>query len=400
MTSSALGYSLVRLDTKLEEVDTLEFSQFANILYSIMPDGKDTAAFAQKLLLNIIVYPNDETNPLLNCTFPTFKSYFNGTRSISGIAKKVNKYIEPANFIDYIDKLPDGATSNLCDALKMYRPEINLYNASEICANIFNKILITATGTQKKKKSTPCKNESGTSSILDNLNKLYGTRLLVETKGLCPNDNCCKPLYININGQTEMDYIITQINPNLPSDSFANLIALCPDCSKKYRLAKDVRQMKRIEEIKKQLINESYTMELLANTNVEEGVERVLRKISDTPMIGLVPLNYDPVELRQKILPSNRALFIKSKAYVTEYYSTVHGIFQQLSREGNLRFDPFCMQVKINYLNLRDKGRTQPEIFSALVNWLASCTNDDKDLCEIVISYFIQKCEVFDAITE
>lgn len=378
----------------------MNFSDFANILYSILADGKKTDEFTQELFLKIVDYSSDEDNIVENSTLSTFKSYFNGTRSVSQIAKNINKHIETENFVKYINEFPEGAISNLCDALIVYRPETNLYNTAEVCADIFKQILVDAANIKKNKKTTLVKIESGTCVLSDKMKQRYGTRLLVESKGLCPNDNCCRPLYINVNGQTAMNYEITQINPDLPPDSFANLIALCPDCSKKYLLAKDNEQMNRMKIIKKHLITEAETIDILASTKVEDGVERVLRKISDVSIMEMIPLSYEPVSLREKILPLNRALYIKAKAYVTEYYPTVHGIFQQLSKERKLRFDPFCMQVKMNYINLRDKGLTQPEIFEALVEWLASNTNDSKDLCEIVISYFIQKCEVFDAITE
>ena len=35
-----------------------------------------------------------------------------------------------------------------------------------------------------------------------------------------------------------------------------------------------------------------------------------------------------------------------------------------------------------------------------MVDWLQRGTNEDRGACEVVISYFIQKCEVFDVIAE
>jgi len=378
----------------------VEFSQFAETLYSVFADGAKVDVFTQDLFLNITDYPYDQDNPVESYTLPSFKSYFNGTNGISGIAKKINKHIEPEKFISYIDELPDAATSNLCDALLPYKPEITTYNVPEICAITFKEILLDA-ASSKKKKAASAVSKSGQVIItaVDDENK-YQTRLLVETKGICPNDNCCNPLYIDVNGQTQMDYSITIINPEHDAHSFDNLIALCPPCSKKLLLMQDAEKIKRLEEIKKLLMEEAETIGALAGVKAEEGVERVLRKIADTPPGKIIPLTYDPVELRRKILPVNRALYIKAKAYVSEYFNTVHGIFQQLSKEGKLRFDPFCMQVRLNYFNLRDKGLEQPVIFDKLVDWLSSNTNDSRDMCEIVIAYFVQKCEVFDAITE
>lgn len=377
----------------------MDFSQFAKILYSVFADGTNVDAFTQELFLNITDYAETETNPVETYTFPTFKSYFNGTNGISGIAKKINKHIDTIKFSEYINGLPDGATDNLRDALLPYVKEITAFNASEKCASLFKEIIITAAGTTKKKATPAVRDGSSAIAVVNGAEK-YQTRLLIESKGLCPNDNCCRPLYIDVGGQTQMDYTITVINPDLDHNSSSNLIALCPDCSKKYLLSQDSAKIERLAEIKKLLMEEAETMSTLAVIKVEEGVERVLRKIANTPPDQIVPLTYDPVEIRQKILPANRALYIKAKAYVSEYYNTVHGIFQLLSKEGKLRFEPFCMQVRLNFINLRDKGIEQPEIFEKLVDWLAANTNDSRDMCEIVIAYFIQKCEVFDAITK
>lgn len=272
----------------------MDFSQFAKILYSVFADGITVDVFTQTLFLNITDYAETETNPVENYTLPTFKSYFNGTNGISGIAKKINKHIDTVKFAAYINGLPDGATDNLCDALNPYIEDVTAFNASEKCAALFKGIIIAAAVTTKK-KATPAVRDGSTAVAAVKGTEKYQTRLLIESKGLCPNDNCCQPLYIDAGGQTQMDYTITVINPSLPPNSFSNLIALCPECSKRYLLAQDDAKIKRLEEIKKTLLEEAETMGTLAGTKAEEGVERVLRKIADMPPDQIIPLNYDPV---------------------------------------------------------------------------------------------------------
>ena len=65
-----------------------------------------------------------------------------------------------------------------------------------------------------------------------------------------------------------------------------------------------------------------------------------------------------------------------------------------------LRYKPFCLQVRMTYINLSDMGLSQDKIFEKMVDWLQDATHEDRNSCEVIISYFIQKCEVFDAITE
>ncbi|MBN2882384.1 MAG: hypothetical protein JXN10_02575 [Clostridia bacterium] len=375
----------------------LKFTQFAKLMFAVAGAGNSTSAFTRTLFLSIVTYEEEELNPIYDYKDSTFKAYYNGTNDITKLARKISTYIEPEEFVLYIESLTDAAVEALCASFAPYIPDIDSYSAAIDLANLFKSIIIEAASTDKK--IAPA-NAVGEIAILnDQLDKLFGTRLLVEAKGLCPNDNCCKHLYLDSNGQTTMNYTITQIDPATKENQINNVIALCPECSKKYILTRNTDGIARMKEIKAQLIRESAAIDTLSNTNVEEGVERVLRKIAD-PELQLVPLNYDPVELKLKILPENRPLYIKTKGYVTEYFSVVHGTFQQLSKESKLRFTPFCMQIKLNYLNLRDRGLSQPEIFDAMATWIAVNTNDRKDLCEIVISYFVQKCEVFDAVAE
>ena len=111
-------------------------------------------------------------------------------------------------------------------------------------------------------------------------------------------------------------------------------------------------------------------------------------------------LNYDPVELRQKISKDNLMLYLKVKTNVNMYNSAVEEVFFELNEERILRFRPFCTQVKLMYLNFADKDWSQGKIFEKMVDWLQNATNEDRNSCEVIISYFIRKCEVFDVITE
>ena len=81
------------------------------------------------------------------------------------------------------------------------------------------------------------------------------------------------------------------------------------------------------------------------------------------------------------------------------YNSAVEEVFFELNEERILRFRPFCTQVKLMYLNFADKDWSQGKIFEKMVDWLQNATNEDRNSCEVIISYFIRKCEVFDVIT-
>jgi hypothetical protein len=53
-------------------------------------------------------------------------------------------------------------------------------------------------------------------------------------------------------------------------------------------------------------------------------------------------------------------------------------------------------QIKTHYLLLKQQGGNQKEIFEAMVSWLQKQTKqDNREASEIIISYFIQNCEIF-----
>lgn len=382
----------------------LTFSEFAQILMPILGSGANTAEFTKELFSNITTFPDDmdgDYNPIHDVTSSALKSYFNGTRPISSMAKKINKYIDIDRFENYINSANEDAQSSIGSKLSEYFPDINAFNTPEKCAKIFKDILIESATSGKNKKATSTSSKSGQLISVDVLKNEFGLRLILESNGICPNDNCYQPLYVTSNnGKTAANYEIAQIDPKLKPDSYENLIALCPKCKNKYLLSPSQDDIKRMADIKRHLMLEANAIEALADSKIEEGVNRVLRKISTTPFTELIPLNYDPVEVKRKIKRDNVPLFIKIQSSVNIYYLYVENLFQQLSKEGQLRFEPFSMQVKLNYWNLRDQGLSQSDIYYKLVDWLAKNTNESKEPCEVIISYFVQKCEVFDVIAE
>lgn len=227
----------------------------------------------------------------------------------------------------------------------------------------------------------------------------HGLRLLLETKGYCPNNNCAEPLFITKNGKSQNWFKATRIRLDRPADQFENLIALCPKCHDEYVLAPSTNETQRLESIKVMLMRESLAKEAASEIKIEAEIADVIHKIA-SPEVEPVPLNYEPKTIKEKILKENRILLGKTLFHVNTYFNYVKDIFQQMSKEGKIRFEAFSTQVRLCYLKERDNGLSQQEIYAALVEWLRSVTNGSRDACEIVIAYFVQNCEVFDAITE
>ncbi|MBT2146251.1 hypothetical protein KKZ20_16895 [Clostridioides difficile] len=89
---------------------------------------------------------------------------------------------------------------------------------------------------------------------------------------------------------------------------------MCPKCKNKYLLSPSQDDIKRMADIKRHLMLEANAIEALADSKIEEGVNRVLRKISTTPFTELIPLNYDPVEVKERLRETMSLFLSKFKA--------------------------------------------------------------------------------------
>lgn len=129
----------------------MKFTEFAEILKPIIGGSYSTHVFTRTLFESIIT--EDGLLQIEDISENTFKAYYNGQTKVTRIAQRVLPHIEPEQFISYLDGFPEATTQRLCDAFQPYIDDIDLYNASQRIAYLFEEILKTA-ATQKR-KSTP-----------------------------------------------------------------------------------------------------------------------------------------------------------------------------------------------------------------------------------------------------
>ena len=129
----------------------MEFTEFAEILKPIIGGSYSTHVFTRTLFETIIT--EDGLLQIEDISENTFKAYYNGKTQVTKIAQRVLPHIEPEQFISYLDDFPEATTQRLCDAFQPYIDDIDLYNASQKIAYLFEEILTVAAS--RKRKSTP-----------------------------------------------------------------------------------------------------------------------------------------------------------------------------------------------------------------------------------------------------
>lgn len=126
----------------------MEFSDFVQMLFPIIGAGSNTHAFAKSIFEAIIT--DEGVAALDERSSDTYKAYFNGNTKITKLALSISAYIEPEDFIGYINQFSDAAVQSLCDSFCPYLPEITPHNAGEQLAELFAMIIKEAASTKKK----------------------------------------------------------------------------------------------------------------------------------------------------------------------------------------------------------------------------------------------------------
>lgn len=375
-----------------------EFSEFASALTSFFIDGMKPEEFSKALFKNIYIEGSHEEDPVDKILPRTYKSYYYGDTDISTLAKKICGTLDKVQFSDFLSLESDDSIENLCRVFRDDCSGINAENYGSKLADRFEIIITNASKPKRKKKSALSDDGASAPNGID-IKEKYGIALVAEVMSTCPNIGCTNSLFIRAGKQIVPNFEIVTIDPDEPIEE-NNLIAMCPSCSKKHLLRTDPAYITQITAIKKRFIELAEIQEVTANQNIEEDIATVLSKIPALPFRTDVDLNYEPVPLRNKIKADSPELLAQIKVWVNLHYTDVHETLQELNQQGRNRFEPFCLQVRLNFLNLRNKGLSQRQIYDGIVEWLQKATNGDRHACEVVTAYFVQKCEVFDVITE
>ena len=187
------------------------------------------------------------------------------------------------------------------------------------------------------------------------------------------------------------------------SESFDNKIALCKNCHKTQDFHTTKEEYLNLLNKKKEYLNVCVLNEVTEGIKFEETLEKSIEMIIDTinndDSLQLSELNYNAVPIDKKFGNSNKILKAKVKAYVLSYYTLIR---KKISENvDSCNFNKISRRVRNCFEDLNDHSDDRGEIFNALVEWLNNKTlNKSREACEVIISFYIQECEVFNEITK
>lgn len=381
-----------------------EFSIFADALANFFQGEMSPEEFTKALFSSIYGGSKNEEDTTIDDVDPrSYRAYFYGQNNITKLAKKVVKDIDLGSFAEFIKMDAGDSLTSLSDVFSQWCPDISEATYGIEIAERFQTIIENAArGKRKKKQSTSVNDtEEDKAAVIEKTPKeKYGVALVAEVMSTCPCDGCSRPLFSKTAGKIESNYEVVVIDDSIPGLFENNLIAMCPEHAKEYNENRTKQRTSHMRSIKEKYRELSDIQDITAEENLDEDIIRCLSKIPKLPYPMNVDLNYEPVPLTQKIEEDNNELLARIKVWVNMHYPDVHEALRTLDKNGKQKFEPFCKQVRANYLRLKKEEYPQNEIYDGMIEWLVKATNEDRHTCEVIIAYFVQKCEVFDVIAE
>lgn len=174
---------------------------------------------------------------------------------------------------------------------------------------------------------------------------------------------------------------------------------MCPQCAALYEKNESTQEIELVRQSKSQLIRHQDLLESMTPIGLEKEFSILLERMPallDEELTDGIGQNFNPVEVDAKI-PQDNVLRREVKDDVSTYYSFLSKKMTMLQASQMIPFMELCHQIKIRYLTLHDKGLSQSEIFDHLSAWIADRTHSRSRTASILVSYFVQICEVFRA---
>ena len=377
----------------------MEFKEFFSILKNRISDGYDVPEFFRDLFAMITDVPEDEWETphdpaTMKAKDASLRSYAKRTIP-KKFAQKIVYRLSTENYIESLNSRPIVTRALLADDFSAYDAEVTGENVAEKTANWFVEIIRNAAGFAPK---SALKQQRQQLVSID-LKTKYGPYLLNEVGRSCPFPGCGRTLTKTNAGRAVDSYEVSLIDRE-KAPEISNLLALCPHCYATYSLDDNKKIRKELQEIKKVLEAHSHSVMLLDDLPLERGIIGVISKIKKLKEKDLAEVSLEPKEIKQKLKPSDdMVIYGQVNFFVMTYFVRIREIMMNLDKRGEIDYDEIQDQMRAIYKRLKKAKKSNVEIFNEIVDKMHRVTLQDNTYCQIVVSYFIQSCEVFDAIT-
>lgn len=374
----------------------MEFKPLFDILKKHLSDGANTPEFFRELVAMCTDVTEDEMgtekDPSAKLTDGTIQTYTK--RGISRkFAKSIVYRLSSDILIERINECTDDNRQLLADDLRGYAPDVDAENVGSTVAQMMVNIIQKAAGLIPQDELMKQQQQQAAIELKSRL----GEYLRNEANSFCPFPGCGRALTFAKDERVSNSYDVSVIDRAKPANP-DNLLAMCPRCHATYLLDDDKKICKDLKSIKAVLSAHAQSIRLLDDLPLETGIVRVIRKISKLKEKDLSGAVMNPKEIAQKLKPDDDiALYMTVRNYVLTYFVRIKEIMMNLDKRSEINYEEVQDQMHAIYRRLKKARKTNVEIFDEITNKVQRNSLQPEIYCQIVVAYFVQSCEVFDA---
>lgn len=151
-----------------------------------------------------------------------------------------------------------------------------------------------------------------------------------------------------------------------------------------------------LKNVKKILVSAHNSQQAISDMKLDSGIVSVLTSLNKLKC-DEYDISYDSKQLTDKISPeNNRTLYKLVKNPVIDNYLTIQKIIVNLDKQGKIDYEEIQYQTRSMYKKLKAAKHNNLAIFNTISEKLHKATLQDIYFCQMIVSYFIQKCEVLE----
>lgn len=358
------------------------FSDFCRLIYPFLKGRcKSKAELFDFLILNSVRSESEGVKEeIAKMSSKQKRNLCNGVSSISKIAEKIYPFLDTTNLVEILDDEINGyAIDDFVDTFHFYDESVDESNFAEKVSNQLRMILLENSSLFRSAQL------EGTATLR--------SELFQEDEGVCPNCGCPQ----DMDSSKENAIVAIGLDGFSPS-KLSETIGLCRRCAEQYRkglLEKDLTKIKESLEEKNSLRKKIGSVSI--DEQLMSAIDRLLRQENCVK----VSLNTKSLRISQKIdKKKDFALFAKVKMYVSSYFSMLYDMFGTLDGEEKRSYELLSASIRTAFLKAEQSSNNKEAIFDCLVNQVSNAANCQRSIAEIIVSYFVQSCEVFHEISK
>lgn len=175
-------------------------------------------------------------------------------------------------------------------------------------------------------------------------------------------------------------------------------VVLCVDCARKVKNYSEAQKADLLSQ-KEEMAIKTAVVDAVARNEIERQIEAALREIDQLDETPETKLKTDPAPVEKKIKGKRLRRDVLND--VLPLFDGVNEILDRLSAEGVFNIEKLEKNIRRMSEDALTGQLSQDTIFDVLVETLFNKTGRRyRAACRIVISYFVQSCEVFEVPNE